>query len=322
MALALGGGGDAIAVQSPAPDKVPAAAKTETRTIPSGIGGMAWLDDRRQDEGRLLVVHDTKVGSGGPRIGVLRVRKNGPPTYRQAVVDWSAAGGESNDLEAIVPLPGRRNEFLALESGYYREQYGRLIRLRAQGDSDGVFRVATISAWKLPTDTVSLEGLACVERGDGKYLVIVGERGGDVSAEKTSGKLRWTDIDIDRPGRLTFGEKNEMPVRFPTSGWANPKSVRGCADLHLDAAGDLWCVAAEDPGDAGPFRSVIFRLATVDAKRDTPVRAVEKCVAHWTFDGAKIEALAAPLSGVGVMSIATDDENYGALWRPLAAPSE
>jgi hypothetical protein len=86
--------------------------------------------------------------------------------------------------------------------------------------------------------------------------------------------------------------------------------------------GDLWCVAADDPGDAGPFRSVIFQVGTVDAKSKTPIQAIAKSVAGWTFDGVKVEAIARSLPEVGGLSVATDDENYGALWRPLAAPRE
>lgn len=277
---------------------------------------MAWLEERR-----LLVVHDTKVGSEGPRIGVLEIPTSGAPRYREAVTDWKGAGGESNDLEALAAIPGRKGEFFALESGYYKGKYGRLIRLRAKltsDDRDAVCNVETVSAWQLPIDTVSLEGLACLDRGDGKLLIIVGERGGAVSAESVSGKLSWTEIKLDEPGQLEFAATPRLPLRIPAEGWANPKAVRGCADLYVDSANQLWSVAAEDPGDAGPFRSVIYQVGSVDANAKPIVTPVSKTTSRWWFDGAKVEALAAPLAGTGVLSVATDDENYGAIWRPVA----
>jgi hypothetical protein len=289
-----------------------------SRTIPSGIGGMAWLTERR-----LLVVHDTKVGSAGPRIGVLEIPESGPPRYREAVTDWKGAGGESNDLEALAAIPGRKGEFFALESGYYKEKYGRLIRLRAKIEGDGPdagCHVETISAWKLPADTVSLEGLVCLDRGDDKLLILVGERGGEVSAESVSGKLSWTEIKLDEPGQLEFEKSSQLPLRIPAEGWTKPASVRGCADLYVDSANQLWSVATEDPGDAGPFRSAIYQVGSVDVKSKPILTPAAKIAPRWRFDGAKVEAVAGPLAGVGVLSVATDDENYGALWRPLDAP--
>ncbi|MEX2188537.1 MAG: hypothetical protein WD875_17135 [Pirellulales bacterium] len=317
-ALALALATNAIASAEPGvADKPWADVPAESRTIASGIGGMAWLDARR-----LLVVHDTKVGSDGPRIGVLRISSSGEPRYRAAIVDWSKAGGESNDLEALAAIPDKPGEFFAVESGYYQQQYGRLIRLRAKFEENGVCRVATVSAWQLPDDTDNVEGLVCVSRGAGKLLIVLGERGGEVSEASTSGRLRWTELDLDRPGRLSIGENAQALLPIPTAGWARPKSVRGCGDLYLDAKGRLWSAAAEDPGDAGPFRSVIFHAATVDAKAGSAVRVEVKPAAKWTLDGAKVEAITDPLAGVGELCIATDDENYGALWRPLALPQE
>lgn len=288
-----------------------------SRTIPSGIGGMAWLEERR-----LLVVHDTKVGSAGPRIGVVEIPTSGAPRYREAVTDWKGAGGESNDLEALAAIPGRKGEFFALESGYYKGKYGRLMRLRAKitGDEqDAVCRVETVSAWKLPADTVSLEGLVCLDRGDGKLLILVGERGGEVSAESASGKLSWTEIRLDEPGQLEFEKSSQLPLRIPAAGWTKPVSVRGCADLYVDSANQLWSVAAEDPGDAGPFRSMIYQVGNLDVNAKPILTPVAKVAPRWRFDGAKVEAVAGPLAGVGVLSVATDDENYGAMWRPVDA---
>jgi hypothetical protein len=78
-------------------------------------------------------------------------------------------------------------------------------------------------------------------------------------------------------------------------------------------------VATADHGDNGPFRSIVFRLGTVTSGRVPPVRLEPSSTAAWTIDAMKIEALSAPARAIpgSVMSIGTDDEHFGGVWRAL-----
>jgi hypothetical protein len=47
----------------------------------------------------------------------------------------------------------------------------------------------------------------------------------------------------------------------------------------------------------------------------------DKNIVHWDFEGLKVEAIAAPaelFDDAGGLSIATDDELYNGIWRPVS----
>ena len=79
----------------------------------------------------------------------------------------------------------------------------------------------------------------------------------------------------------------------------------------------LWCVATEDAGDGGPFRSVIYRVATVDPDSADLVQLIANPTAEWVCEGVKVEALGAPLTDAEGLTIGTDDEDYPGMFRPL-----
>jgi hypothetical protein len=84
-------------------------------------------------------------------------------------------------------------------------------------------------------------------------------------------------------------------------------------------------VATEDKSDEGPFRSVIYRAATVSTQNNAmPVMPIPNKQVSWVVDGFKVEALSGPASVVGgsFMSFATEDENYPGQWRPLFCPAK
>jgi hypothetical protein len=48
-------------------------------------------------------------------------------------------------------------------------------------------------------------------------------------------------------------------------------------------------------------------------------------IIHWDFEGLKVEAIAGPaeiFKNYGGLSIATDDELYNGIWRPIARSRE
>ena len=284
-------------------------------TLP-GISGMAPMAD-----GRYLIVMDTKAYSGDLRFGALdAVAEGGSLFSPMQVVGWEAVGGQSNDLEALCALPGRSNEFLAVESSYRDADYGRIFHLRV---SDGVVRL--LHAVKLPTersngkDDMGYEGLACRRIGEGRYLLALGERGG--SRVRPRGSLRFGEFDA-QAGTVAW-QANEIALHAPGS-WLSVPPHRDIADLYVDGAGTLWAVAASDPDDYGPFRSVVWTPGRLGNSLDRPFLTEHADGdARWIIDGFKVEALSSPDRRIpgGVLSIGSEDEKLGGAWRTLGKPN-
>ena len=100
----------------------------------------------------------------------------------------------------------------------------------------------------------------------------------------------------------------------------------GAADIWLrqedEGSWSVLRVGSTDYGDLGPFRSLIYRAGTLTVGRRCSFRKSPRPTILWELEGLKVEALAAP-ARVGreltqaAISIATDDESYGGVWRPL-----
>jgi len=146
-------------------------------------------------------------------------------------------------------------------------------------------------------------------------LLLLGERGGSASYPRPA----VLGVFDPAAGTVFWPPAGQVGVVVnPPGRWLNPREKRAIADLYLAADGALWAVASEDGGDQGPFRSVIYRAATVRPERDPPVAIAPKPAPPWRLDGLKVEALAGPAAIPGsVLSVATDDEQYGGIWRPL-----
>lgn len=286
-----------------------------TASIP-GISGMAPMSD-----GRYLIVADTKSYSEDLRFGVIDAVAEGGTRFSPIPVrGWEAVGGLSNDLEALCALPGRSDEFLAAESSYRDADYGRVLHLRVR---DGV--VELLRAMKLPTersngkDDMGFEGLACRRIGEARYLLALGERGG--AAVRPRGSLRFGEFDA-AAGILTW-QDHEMPLHAPGS-WLSVPPHRDIADLYVDGAGTLWAVAASDPDDYGPFRSLVWTPGRLGDSLDRPLLTDHADrEPRWIVDGFKVEALSSPDRRIpgGVLSIGSEDEKLGGAWRVLGKPN-
>lgn len=300
--------------------------KSETATQPAfgpppGIGysGMAQIgpDD-------YLVVHDTKAGRNDPRLGIIRIKPDEPLQYAPLIVDnWVHPQGPANDLESTCALPGRPGELLIAESGYQKNLYGRIFHLDIRGTTLRILSVLPLprlSDSDKDWERDNYEGLACAARNDGRILLILGEQGG--SSRYPNGVLRWGVFDpthgtMDWP---TAGKAGRMLIA--PGPWSNPQSKRDISDLYLDGQGNLWAAASEDAGDDGPFRSVIYRAATVQADAANPIQLSKTQRPSWVLDGLKVEALAGPPDSVSsaFLSFGSEDERLGGVWRPLYPP--
>lgn len=287
-----------------------------------GFSGMV-----KTGKGQYLVVHDLKVKSTEPRLGWLKIVKEG--TYYQpvAVADWK--GDRANDLEGICRLPS--GEFLAAESGVREEQpeggqpeakYGRIFRLAVSGDQGEVRQV--YAGAKLLVSTKKgkgddYEGLLCVPAGGQKILVVQGERGG--SKPYPHGVLRWGWLDL-AADRLTFDEAGlaGLPVVPPTQDLEGTER-RDIADLYAAADGTLWAAGATDGGDSGPFRSYIYKLGHLQPGQNPPIVLEKDLAPTWTIDGFKTEALAEAWTDHGALAFGTEDEDIGGVIRELLKPA-
>ncbi|HYH66077.1 MAG TPA: hypothetical protein VD866_15390 [Urbifossiella sp.] len=288
-----------------------------------GYSGMVRIADDAY-----LTVNDRKSGiQPGDRLGILTVTAKGTTFHPLPVAHWlDPVEKEPNDLEAVCALPERPGEFLLGESGQYKKKYGRLFHVRVTRDADG-WRAECLKAFKLPraepddTGTTwpgdELEGMACRPGGKDVPTLVLGARGGQGRVGLQPARLVWGDLNLTT---YTFTPRGTHALP-PVPGFAG---ARGCADLHLveiDRGWEVWSVAVRDDGDAGPFHSVVYRAGVLGTLKDGTwgFTAEARPSVRLHLHGLKVEALAAPPRCVprAGFAVATDDENYGGVWRPL-----
>ena len=281
----------------------------------AGFSGMAQMGPNTY-----LVVHDTKGHRDGPRVGVAEVTRQGLRYSPVVVADWKDPDGRSSDLESACALPGLADEFLIAESGPWDGQYGRLFHLRLRGQVGEILR-----AYPLPilkgrgpgAEGDNYEGLACAPLEGGRFLLLLGERGG--SSVYPSGVLRVGALDLAK-GDLQWRDDGRAGMTITAPGdWPPAVVPRSISDLYLDPEGTLWAVATADAGDLGPFRSIVYRLGKVAPRQDDLLALKQALVVTWVLDGLKIEALAGPAAILpgSALSIGTEDEDLGGVWRGL-----
>jgi len=291
-------------------------AEAKPKRLHDGLSGIAKVGDRT-----FIGALDRKAPDTRPRLFRIEVADDMSQRAEALEVDWGSAGIPS-DVEAVCALPGRTGEVLVLESGQLGS--ARLIHVGGVLDPTGA-HVEGAAELPLPPGATSqnLEGLACAPIDDGHVLVVVGERGG--SEEHPHGSLRWARFDLAASALAWDDAGNRgLTLRRP-DGWEPNPEARAIGDLYLDEHGALWAAATLDPeGDVGPFRSVVYRAGTVDAKRKRPVELAARARGAWQLDGFKIEGLAAPPKAPpeAAFSIATEDEDYGGAWRTLPLAPE
>lgn len=284
----------------------------------NGVSGMAQVDARRY-----LAVHDKKGFENGLRLSILTSLPDSGVRVDPVIVDdWEDEEGRSSDLEAAYAVPNRPNEYLLLESGSWEGKYGRLFHIRL----DAAAKSATIlGVSRLPrlADNAGgkigdqYEGMAVVDRGSGRVLVIFGERGG--SQRYPNGVLRWGTLDLSSHS-LTFTDAGKKGIELDAPGeWGGAGAQRDIADLWVDSDNRLWAVACSDPGDMGPYRSTIYYAGDITSEESRPIRLMPSRTVWRDVAGFKVEALSGPSTAVAgsVMSIGIEDEAYGGGWRAI-----
>lgn len=260
---------------------------------------------------RYLVVHDTKEGNPAPRAGVILT---GPGSrYAPVAVDWSRVNGEASDLESIGPVEGLPNQFLAAESSYYKGKYGRVFWLEATETPAVALRA--VGMFQLPQLEQEIEGIATRRLGPNRWLVLLGGRGTRDGA--VPGRIYWGILNrdtwkVDWTPEGLAGEEVQLPRRVGPHG-------RTLSDMYIDERGQLWVSACVDPGDEGPFRSLIYQAGHIVAAMRVPFVRPREASPVWWIEGVKVEALGpAPRPGYG-HAYATDDEDLEGVWRAVPA---
>ena len=303
-----------------------------------GISGMVKVAANH-----FLVVHDTK-GPLGARLGAICIQDDGPKYQEVGISNWPANEDPPNDIEGICwicGIPERPREYLIVESGFYPKygHFGRVIKIRyprgIPGNAEYLGSFRPFPAPPNETETPKheqIEGIATVTY-KGFTVLLLALRGGQEKPDdkELPGQLIWgtlTDIDTPRPN---FTECGTAPLSYKAI------ADRGAADLyvlpHTSSSWDVYSVATSDPKDfgdprdMGPFRSAVYSAGTLTVSPPDisfkPQKTEE--IVHCDLDGLKVEAIAAPaemFKDTAGLSIATDDEFYNGIWRPISKSTE
>ncbi len=288
---------------------------------PIGIGGIAEIESGGDTSSLFLVIHDHKYNkhtANLSRFGIVVVptKHETKEKVRYIAVneDWKKFSKKGNDLEAICALPNRKNEFLAIESSYYKGDYGRIFHLTVSESRPFVWDVAVTDSTLIPgfineTTDLSVEGLSCVANGTDAVHLIIGFRSGST----ITNSILWDKLNLKQwPKRLVFA--NTLPFSADIS----DRYSRDISDLHVDKAGRLWIAASYDiDNDQGPFASAVYLAGRVKSSPAFSVDLLQKPIKISEFQGLKIEALGPPVTPAGILSYGTDDEVYGGILRQL-----
>lgn len=292
--------------------KAPTAPAAAAAFMP-GISGMATAGERTY-----LLIHDSR-DSEESRAGLWRLDRR-PPVYEPLHICDESLGTEClADLESIAAIPNRPGEFLVLESGAAAKDNRRraLARVKfADGPSPQLKLLGWEDVWPLTSELSNCESLVCWQHGD-DYFVLIADRMA-APGEPTRVKAIAGRVDLPDDGTVHFATDDPGLAEAPKSIESpapSSKSWRACTDLCLDQEMQLWGVSAEDRGDAGPFRSTVFRVGAL--KPATAQVLTKGSQIAYECDGLKLEALARATIGGATLCFGSDDERFGGAWRTL-----
>ena len=306
--------------------------KTAIKKVPEfiGLSGMVKVG-----HSAYLGVHDTKGFQEGLRVSIISVAKKKKVLVQEIQFsEWEDEEKRSSDLECICEIPGKEDEFFLVESGSWKDdegdiRSGKMYRVRI----DLIRRTGTILATKEmpiihpsmddPTDDDKviwgdqIEGVICIDRGESKVQLVYAERGG--SDKYPQGRIRWSTYDLTS-NALTTTDAGRVGDEINDLGtWQDAKKNRDISDLILDG-NVVWAVGSEDPGDAGPFASTIYKLGTLSETIDKPITLeTDPKTNRMEIAGIKVEALAKPtmVTSGSKFAIGFDDEIFGSGWRGI-----
>jgi hypothetical protein len=142
--------------------------------------------------------------------------------------------------------------------------------------------------------------------------VILGEAGGDVPYAAASAD--YADLDLST---YKLGSVSKRDLAYSSYNCISTGSpwMRYCTDLYIDAKNQLWVSATIAAGTTGPYRSVIYFAGEVVSDPYFPGHNYGSMT--WSVDGLKVEAISKACLPNSVLSVASDDDAFGGVWRPL-----
>ena len=145
---------------------------------------------------------------------------------------------------------------------------------------------------------MNLEGFSLFNWGS-NYKIIYGDRG-SISRESVL-FIATYDPSIDFISNI---EKYTINVPKPKY------HKRNIADLTIDNGGILWTSATSDPGDNGPFQTMLYKLGEFNPAGDfTPYKTHKPL---FSFSGHKVEAM---VFKEPFLILMTDNESLGSTFH-------
>lgn len=278
-------------------------------TVPiRDFSGLAWLEGDT-----FLAVHDAKnpAEKDWPRVSLLQLPVSADGISCTLLdITWPEPKGASHDLESIARIPGSRS-FLLAESGDDGTDFQRFFLVTYQ---NGTLRLRDVIQWPVPVENV--EGIAMAQAGE-HFVFLFAER----THGSTSAELNWATVTLDP---VSFGMFQRETLQIPDA--AGP-DFRPVSSLTVDSQGRIYAASATDPDhDNGPFSSTVWEIGLLKpGENGQPVLELSRVPGRLaTLEGLKVESLAVREQSPGAVElfIGTDDENYGAVIRPLRLPDD
>ena len=268
------------------------------------LSGLAWIGG---DE--FLAVHDSKNNPRSrdwPRVSVLNLSHSGYEgvVWRHMGIDFTGRGGVSSDLESVCRLPGGRG-FLICESGQEIGAEARIFHVTRRRES---IEIRSHVQW--PEKITNVEASeVCEVAGD--LVFVYAER----AESEGSTWIRWAKLSVDP---WHFGE---FSAALYKGRGRVAREGRPIAAMEIDDEGAIYIASTNDPGDNGPFRSVIWRIGRM-VNRDGPTVQLGDAQQIARLDGVKVESLTLRTSADGDRDLyfGSDDEHFGGILRRLPRP--
>ena len=226
-----------------------------------------------------IVVHDNKM-KDQPRVSF--INKNN----KIKQIKWPKSKLPF-DLEGVEKVPDSKDQFIMMESS------GICYRVLIEPKQ---FSLTILNIFKLPKikHYMNLEGLSIFKSGS-NYRIVYGDRGSTI-------RQSVLFIAIYDPSIDYISEIETYTINLP-----EPKHHRrNIADLTIDNKNILWTSATSDPGDYGPFQTMLYKIGEFNQVGEfTPYIIVSPL---FNFSGQKVEAM---VFSEPFLKLMTDNESFG-----------
>ena len=232
-----------------------------------------------------IVVHDNKM-KDQPRVSF--INKN----YEIKNITWPK-NKLPFDLEGVGRLPETKDQFIMMESS------GICYRVLIEPIQ---LSLTILNTFKLPNikHYMNLEGLSVFKTGS-NYRIIYGDRGSTMRQSVLFIAIYDPSIDL-----IT-------DIKTFTINLTEPKQHRrNIADLTIDNNNILWTSATSDPGDYGPFQTMLYKIGEFNQVGEFTPYTIDKPI--FNFSEQKVEAM---VFSEPYLKLMTDNESFGSTFYDL-----